>query len=339
MSAGRPTSTPWPRSSSDPPGWCGSSTGCPAAAGGVAARAARRGRRGRVGPGHGPQGLRPAAADRLRDDLRAGQHRLQRLDRSSAPRSTRAPTRCPPGSFTAGWWKAADSSWCGGGYRYIVDCNAKCTKCTSGCTDHICDSEVLELLVHARVHRHVRPAGTAATRSGTASATPRSSAAGVCTAASCRAWRRTSGTTARPPRSAATPPPSTARPTCRAWGPMEQLYTAMGGQRSYLGASTGPIRSTMDGTASTSTTPGGASGRRAPPAVAMRRSSQRVQRLRRALAPGLPQGSAHHRPDRRWVDPALPERGHGRQRVDHDPLRARLPLGEVARTAAARTGR
>ena len=38
---------------------------------------------------------------------------------------------CPSGSFTAGWWKAADSSWCGGGYRYIVDCNAKCTKCTT----------------------------------------------------------------------------------------------------------------------------------------------------------------------------------------------------------------
>lgn len=47
---------------------------------------------------------------------------------------------CPPGSFAAGWWKAADSSWCGGGYRYIVDCNAQCTKCSSGCSgDHICD--------------------------------------------------------------------------------------------------------------------------------------------------------------------------------------------------------
>jgi hypothetical protein len=34
---------------------------------------------------------------------------------------------CPPGSFAAGWWKAAGSSWCGGGYRYIVDCNARCS--------------------------------------------------------------------------------------------------------------------------------------------------------------------------------------------------------------------
>ena len=46
---------------------------------------------------------------------------------------------CPPGSFTAGWWKAADSSWCGSGYRYLIDCNARCSKCTSGCSDHICD--------------------------------------------------------------------------------------------------------------------------------------------------------------------------------------------------------
>lgn len=48
---------------------------------------------------------------------------------------------CPPGTFTAGWWKAADSSWCCGGYRYIVDCNATCTRCSSGCgSDHICDT-------------------------------------------------------------------------------------------------------------------------------------------------------------------------------------------------------
>ena len=31
------------------------------------------------------------------------------------------------------------------------------------------------------------------------------------------------------------------------WGPMEKLYTAMGGQRSYLKASTGPIRTAADG--------------------------------------------------------------------------------------------
>ena len=78
------------------------------------------------------------------------------------------------------------------------------------------------------------------------------------------------GTTAPRPRSAATPPPSTARPTCRAWGPMEQLYTAMGGQRSYLKASTGPIRTVGDGRGRTSPTRAAGSGRRArPPPSAM----------------------------------------------------------------------
>jgi uncharacterized protein with LGFP repeats len=38
-------------------------------------------------------------------------------------------------------------------------------------------------------------------------------------------------------------------PYLPAWGPMEKLYTAMGGQRSYLKASTGPIRDTVDRTA------------------------------------------------------------------------------------------
>ena len=47
---------------------------------------------------------------------------------------------CPAGTFTAGWWKAADSSWCCGGYRYFIDCNARCVSCSSGCAgDHICD--------------------------------------------------------------------------------------------------------------------------------------------------------------------------------------------------------
>ena len=33
---------------------------------------------------------------------------------------------CPPGSFEAGWWRADGSSFCGGGPRYYVDCNASC---------------------------------------------------------------------------------------------------------------------------------------------------------------------------------------------------------------------
>ena len=39
---------------------------------------------------------------------------------------------CPPGSIAAGWWKADGASLCGGRARYIVDCNATCSRC-AGC--------------------------------------------------------------------------------------------------------------------------------------------------------------------------------------------------------------
>lgn len=40
--------------------------------------------------------------------------------------------KCPPGSYTAGWWKADHASVCGGGARYYVDCNAQCIHGRSG---------------------------------------------------------------------------------------------------------------------------------------------------------------------------------------------------------------
>ncbi len=48
---------------------------------------------------------------------------------------------CPPGSIAAGWWKADGASLCGGKARYIVDCNAQCTRCTTpGARAGICSS-------------------------------------------------------------------------------------------------------------------------------------------------------------------------------------------------------
>ncbi len=47
---------------------------------------------------------------------------------------------CPPNSFIGGWWKADNSSFCGGSARYYIDCNAyvgsgwKCS-CASGTCD------------------------------------------------------------------------------------------------------------------------------------------------------------------------------------------------------------
>jgi len=50
---------------------------------------------------------------------------------------------CPTGSLVGGWWKADNNGFCGGGARYYIDCQAKCTRCTSGCADGFCDSGCL----------------------------------------------------------------------------------------------------------------------------------------------------------------------------------------------------
>ena len=48
---------------------------------------------------------------------------------------------CPPGSIAAGWWKADGASLCGGKARYIIDCNATCSRCTTpGARAGICSS-------------------------------------------------------------------------------------------------------------------------------------------------------------------------------------------------------
>jgi hypothetical protein len=49
---------------------------------------------------------------------------------------------CPPNTFPGGWWKADRSSYCGGGARYYIDCNAKpgyhfrCHCADNGSCDH-----------------------------------------------------------------------------------------------------------------------------------------------------------------------------------------------------------
>ena len=48
---------------------------------------------------------------------------------------------CPPGSYLAGWWKADNSSFCGGKARYYLDCNATCpTSCSCYCPTGTCDN-------------------------------------------------------------------------------------------------------------------------------------------------------------------------------------------------------
>lgn len=40
--------------------------------------------------------------------------------------------QCPPGTLLGGWWKVDGSSFCGGGPRYYMDCNATCGGCGCG---------------------------------------------------------------------------------------------------------------------------------------------------------------------------------------------------------------
>lgn len=52
---------------------------------------------------------------------------------------------CPPDSFIAGWWKADQSSFCGGSARYYVDCNAfrGSTTHPCRCNDVTCDKRLV----------------------------------------------------------------------------------------------------------------------------------------------------------------------------------------------------
>ena len=154
---------------------------------------------------------------------------------------------CPSGSFTAGWWKAADSSWCGGGYRYIVDCNAKCTKCTSGCSDHICDSKCwnCSCTTGSTATCDQRRSCCNAFRYGQCNTQVKCSGGVHCRVVSCVApykWTSCSTTSFRSDSTA-----EHSSSYLPQWGKMEKLYTVMGGHKSYLKASTGPIRTAADG--------------------------------------------------------------------------------------------
>ncbi|HMA45834.1 MAG TPA: twin-arginine translocation signal domain-containing protein [Frankiaceae bacterium] len=52
----------------------------------------------------------------------------------------RGRNRCPPGTFAGGWWRADGSRFCCSrgrpGARYYIDCQAECTRCSSGCRRH-----------------------------------------------------------------------------------------------------------------------------------------------------------------------------------------------------------
>ncbi len=154
---------------------------------------------------------------------------------------------CPPGSFAAGWWKAADSSWCGKGYRYIVDCNASCSKCSTGCSDGICDSRCWSCSCGrgSSATCDQRRVCCNAFRYGQCNTQVKCSGGVHCRVVSCVApykWESCTTTSLSDNRTA-----EHSAPCLPVWGSISLKYRDLGEQRSFLRASTGPVRQVGDG--------------------------------------------------------------------------------------------
>ena len=153
---------------------------------------------------------------------------------------------CPPGSFAAGWWKAAGSSWCGGRYRYIVDCNASCSRCSTGCTDGICDNRCWSCScgTGSKATCDQRRICCNAFRYGQCNTQIACSGGVHCRVVSCTPpyqWENCTTTSLVDNR---TSEHSTS--LLPKWGTIAARYYAMGEQKSHLGHSMGPVRSVGD---------------------------------------------------------------------------------------------
>lgn len=153
---------------------------------------------------------------------------------------------CPPGSFSAGWWKAADSSWCGSGYRYIVDCNASCSKCTTGCSDGICDSRCWSCSCGSgsTATCDQRRVCCNAFRYGQCNTQIKCSGGVHCRVVSCVApyhWANCTTTSLSDNRTS-----EHSAPCLPSWGYIAAKYKAMGEQGSYLRASIGAAHAVGD---------------------------------------------------------------------------------------------
>lgn len=155
---------------------------------------------------------------------------------------------CPPGTYAAGWWKAADSSWCCGGYRYIVDCNARCTSCTTGCSgDHICDSRCWNCSCSAGPSSSCdqRRDCCNAFRYGQCNTQISCSGGVACRLVSCVAPYKWASCTTLSLSDNQTSEHSA--PCVQGCGPILHKYDSLGSNGSTLGASVGPERSVGDG--------------------------------------------------------------------------------------------
>ena len=156
---------------------------------------------------------------------------------------------CPPGTFTGGWWKAAGSSWCCGGYRYIIDCNARCVSCGTGCSgDHICDRRCWNCSCGSGSSRTCdqRRHCCNAFRYGQCNTHIGCSGGVACRVASCvppYEWDNCANVVLVDSRTA-----GHGAPCLQGCGPILTRYDALGGNGSALGPSLGPERAVGDRT-------------------------------------------------------------------------------------------
>ncbi len=154
---------------------------------------------------------------------------------------------CPPGTFAAGWWRAAGSSWCGGQNRYIVDCNASCSRCTSGCSDNICDKGCWSCgcTTGSTATCDQRRNCCNAFRYGQCNTQVRCSGGVKCRVVSCTPpyeWENCNRTELVLNQTA-----EHSTPLLPQWGPIAWRYHQLGDQKSWLRSSTGPVRGVGDG--------------------------------------------------------------------------------------------
>lgn len=137
--------------------------------------------------------------------------------------------QCPPGSFSAGWWKADNAGVCGGHPRYYVDCNASCVdgrpghySCRCRCAPtHTCDQRrtCCNQFRYGQCHQQVACYGPV-----------------VCRVVSCVPpwrWDHCSRSAATDDRTRSHSAPALPH----AWDHIERRYVALGGHASALGAS------------------------------------------------------------------------------------------------------
>jgi hypothetical protein len=142
---------------------------------------------------------------------------------------------CPPASFVAGWWKADGSAYCGGGPRYIVDCNATCpTQCSCHCAGAACDGRRVccNQFRYGQCNQQISCYGPVVCR------------VAICITPwtydpACSTHTLTDNATADHGAACLTNQPST---------PISQKYAALGGAGSFLGRETQSERNTPDGT-------------------------------------------------------------------------------------------